>query len=168
MAAQHRLDPLQFSDPVAAFTEAHAEHLRLCDAFAAFCGDPDRWNDAGAATTFHTFFSRDLPRHVGHEDSTLLPVLSRLGWVAAGDADLAIMASHHERDRRLVKGLVPELARLAEGLGPTQAAGFAARGAAFVHGYRRHIAMEEAMIVPLATGLQASERRALLAAMIPA
>ncbi len=157
--------PHRFADPLDCLAAAHEAQRAMCDALEEFCADPDLWRRTPLAAALHARLGRELALHAGDEDEVLLPLLCRRGIVAADGATLAMAASQHARDRRLLHGLLPELGRLARGEAAGDAILLTTRGIAFAHAYRKHVAFEERDLMDPATALDAADRRAALAAM---
>lgn len=111
------------------------------------------------------FVANELGRHVADEETDLFPLL-RKRCLAGDDVDriLALLSGEHARDRELCHPVEAGLALCARREAP--AADFAAAIEAFVDAQRRHLAWENAVVLPLARKrLTRLDRRRLGAAM---
>jgi hypothetical protein len=125
--------------------------------FSAMARDLATWpgatpaDVADAAARVARYFSQALPLHVEDEDRSVAPRLAAAGL----DEALAVMGREHREAEALLAELAPlwdalarEPGRLAD-LGPATARG----GAALVDHMARHLAAEEAVVLPAVRAL---------------
>lgn len=111
------------------------------------------------------FVAKDVALHMADEEKGLFPLL-RARCVAHDGIErvLALVAAEHGRDLDLVRPVMEGLALCAQREAPNAA--FDGAVSAFVDSQRRHLAWENAFVLPLARKrLTAADRRRLSAAM---
>jgi hemerythrin-like domain-containing protein len=97
------------------------------------------------------YMREDLPLHVADEERDLFPLLRR----RAGPGDdiefiLALLASEHTRDRELSLGVIAALERCERGDTTVRLPDLKAALPAFAETQRRHLAWENALVIPRA------------------
>lgn len=159
-------DPRIFPDPSAAFPETppvppdplarlaadHAEQRHLCDTLEAIADLLPRLPERRACLAALEVLERHLPMHHADEELGLFPLLrARCEPEDRIDAILRELEDEHVDDEALLTEVVLTLRALAADRGPERdpaVAGYVLRG--FFESQRRHIAWEEATIMPLA------------------
>lgn len=97
-----------------------------------------------------TFFRVDLARHVEDEERDLLPLLrKRLSRSAELRGVFEQLQAEHEADERSMPLLTKMLSKLAARPGAALSIGFRVTAAGFVQAQRRHLAWENAVVLPL-------------------
>lgn len=143
--------PLMADTPLDEIDEAHVRKLALCDLLEGIADDlpnPDRANCMRAAAQI----TIELPIHHADEDLGLFPILR--GCCRPEDRVeplLARLEDEHLDDEATMEEIVTLLRRYAAGEASdsdADAAGYALRG--FFEGQRRHLALEDVMVMPLA------------------
>ena len=111
------------------------------------------------------FVAKDVALHVADEETDLFPLLRKRCIVRDGvERVLALVTAEHGRDLDLVRPVMEGLALCAQREAPDPAFGGAV--SAFVDSQRRHLAWENAFVLPLARKrLTAADRRCLSSAM---
>ncbi len=110
------------------------------------------------------YFTEDYPLHVGDEETDFFPLLrQRCADDATFIASLGTLAAEHREDVVRLSAVVAGLRQLAEaGQRDEVQEDFAARARAHTEALRRHIAWENAVLMPVARRrLQASDLRRL-------
>ena len=110
------------------------------------------------------YFTEDYPLHVADEEADLFPLLrQRCADDAAFIASLDTLAGEHREDVTHLAAVVDGLRRLAEaGQRDEVPAEFSAGARAYTDALRRHIAWENAVLMPVARAkLQSAEFRRL-------
>lgn len=149
-----RVSPLQASlleDPVAFLSAEHARQTVLLGHLERVARAPRARGARSLAHLLIAWLTQELPVHIADEEGSLYPRL------AAADAAgvLAGLHADHVHDREAVHGVVNGLRAIAEGKAPET--GFAAAAAAFAARHRRHLAIEEESVAPLARRVLSSE-----------
>jgi hemerythrin-like domain-containing protein len=110
------------------------------------------------------YFAEDYALHVGDEEADFFPLLrQRCGGDAAFIASLETLASEHREDAVRLAQVKAGLTSLADGpQRPELPLDFAAEARAYADALRRHIAWENAVLLPIArTRLHAADLRRL-------
>lgn len=159
------VDPRLLADPLD-FLEA--EHYRQRAALAhleRLRTETSLDRRAALARLVHDFVATDVAMHVVDEETDLFPILRRRCGARDGiERVFALIAAEHARDLDLARPVMAGLARCAKRAAPDP--GFQAAVTAFVDSQRRHLAWENAFVLPLARKrLTAADRRRLGAAM---
>lgn len=121
------------------------------------CAMIDRLPLAGSETlrsvgpALAAYLRQDFPAIVAEEEEGLLPLL-RQRLLLGDDLEPAIrqLSDEHRRDTQRALSLAAECDALGEGLDAEDVAGILAALAAFAEQQRRHLAWEEAIILPVA------------------
>lgn len=146
------LDPRLLAHPL---DFLHAEHYRLravltqLDGVArGAAGEAQR----KLARALVCYFGDDYALHIADEDTGLFPLLRRRCTEdAAFLAGLETLAAEHRDDDKRVAAVIAGLSALAEGPPRSEApAEFAAETRTFIEAQRRHIAWENAVLMPVA------------------
>lgn len=97
------------------------------------------------------FLRIDLAHHVADEEQDLFPLMRR-HCVPDDRIDTVfqILVAEHKADEELMRGVLDGLAAIASGAGQKPGRGFRPAVRAFVETQRRHLAWENALILPLA------------------
>jgi hypothetical protein len=148
------IDPKLFLEPVDFLLADHYRQRSLCRLLDGIATEPPGLATQVPALVVHTYLCRDLPWHIADEEIQLFPRLRERAHPGDGtDEMLALLEREHGGDQAQAKDLLESLDRLAQGLAPIDGAAFAARARAFAEIQRRHLAWENAMVVPLARRL---------------
>ncbi len=126
-------------------------------ALHSICAIIDRLPLSDAGTLRHlgpalaAYLRQDFPAIVAEEEEGLLPLL-RQRLLLGDDLEPAIrqLSDEHRRDMQRALSLAVECEALAEGLDSEDVSGILAALAAFAEQQRRHLAWEEAIILPVA------------------
>lgn len=146
-AAGARVAPLQaalLDDPVAFLSAEHARQTVLLGHLERVARAPLGRAARGLAAMLLGWLTAELPVHIEGEERSLYPRL------AAHDASgvLRTLQAQHREDRNAVRAVLAGLRRAAAGKAP--GADFTPAALAFASGHRRHLALEEAAVTPLA------------------
>ncbi|TCZ57324.1 hemerythrin domain-containing protein [Roseicella aquatilis] len=142
-----RVAPLQaalLDDPVAFLSAEHARQTVLLAHLERVARAPLARAARGLAAMLLRWLTTELPVHIEDEERSLYPLL------AAHDASgvLRTLQAQHRENQRAIRAVMAGLHRTAAGDAPEPA--FAAAALAFATGHRRHLALEEAVVTPLA------------------
>lgn len=149
-------------DPIAFLSAEHARQTVLLGHLERVARDPQARAARGLAAALVRWLKEEMPLHLADEERSLYPRL------AAHDdrGVLERLREEHRRDQRLIADLVSGLRRAAEGRAPEP--GFAEIARGFAAGHRRHLALEESTLAPLARRCLSPEAMAALAAEMAA
>lgn len=158
-------DPRLLAEPIDFLEAEHYRqrvalaHLKRVRAEKA----PDR--RAGLARLVLDFVAKDIANHVADEEADLFPLMrARCGPADGIERILTQVSAEHARDYELASPVTDGLERCARREEPGD--GFGAAVDAFVESQRRHLAWENAFVLPLARKrLTPADRKRLGAAM---
>lgn len=141
----------QLSDPLAVIAHEHRWQERLCDALERIADDLPDNVDRMLVSTILPMLQQDLDIHVRDEELGLFPLL--LARAAPEDNFAGIMevlSREHAADEGFAEEIIDELEclRTSERPGNPDMVGYMLRG--FFEGQRRHLAWEDAVVLPLA------------------
>lgn len=145
--AKARVAPLQaalLEDPVAFLSAEHARQTVLLGHIERVARAPLNRAARGLAAMLLDWLSAELPVHIEDEERSLYPRLAAHDTVGV----LRTLQAQHREDRNAVRTILAGLRRAAAGKAP--GADFAPAALAFASGHRRHLALEEAAVTPLA------------------
>ena len=149
-----QIDPKLFLEPVDFLLADHYRQRTLCRLLDGIVAEPPGLATQAPAAAVCTYLRRDLPWHIADEEIQLFPRLRERALPGDGTAEmLSLLEREHGGDQAQVNDLLENLDRLAQGLAPTDSTAFAARVRGFAEVQRRHLAWENAMVVPLARRL---------------
>ena len=139
-----------FFDPLAAIEADHALHYELCDMLEEIADSlpaafrPERCQQALGTLRV------DLPRHHADEEYGLFPLLKAVAEAASLGHALGRLEEDHQGDEANCDDLIPILELMANGEPPDnpEMVGYMLRG--FFEAYRRHVAWENSIVLPLA------------------
>ena len=138
------------ADPLTYIFAEHWRHRQYCNALeeaAAMQAVPP-----GLLRRLADFLRIDMARHVQDEEEDLFPLL-RQRAEPEDDIErlLGILSADHDADRAIVRDLRRQLEAAADaGVGPAARSGLAETIGRFVAHKRRHIALENAVALPIA------------------
>jgi len=143
--------PRNIEDPLDILVHEHVRQEWLCDVLETIAdGLPGKLECALAGMVIEAL-RNDLPLHHKDEEEGLFPLLCRRA-VPEDNIDGVIrqLCREHLADDTYCDDLIDVLAALAEGRPPEnpEMAGYMIRG--FFESYRRHIAFENVVVLPLA------------------
>jgi len=131
-------------DPIAFLSAEHARQTVLLAHLERVVRAPRARGARELARALLDWLSFDLPLHIADEECSLYPRLR--GRDAEGVLDR--LSAEHHRDREMVHTIIQGLRSVAAGTALSP--GFAEMARAFVEAHRAHLALEEAVIAPLA------------------
>lgn len=145
------LDKESFDQPIDFIRGDHERQSVICSWLEGCADREDRAAIANAAQPLLTFFTQDLPRHAMDEEEDLFPLLRRRCSPDDGiERILDQLSREHLLDRDLVEFLVEDLEALAAHLQLPHAIRFFNNLKAFAMTQVRHLAWENATVLPLA------------------
>lgn len=146
-----QIDPKLFLEPVDFLLADHYRQRTLCRLLDAIAAEPPGLATQVPASAVRDYLRRDLAWHIADEEIQLFPRLRERAPPNDGTVEmLSLLEREHGGDQAQANDLLDNLDRLARGLVPIDGAAFAARVRGFAEVQRRHLAWENAMIVPLA------------------
>lgn len=137
-------------EPVEYFYAEHFRQRCLCVALDEVMASPSDPRVPKRAAAILEFLEHELPRHIEDEEQTLFPML-RLRCKAEDRIDqiLGLLCEEHERDDVLGAALMAGLRRIAAGTASPSWDAFWRAATAFSETQRRHLAWENAVVLPL-------------------
>ena len=145
-------DPLQF---------IHAEHARIracCEQLVRLADDLDAEGASESAASILTFLENELPRHVVDEEQDLFPLLERRAL--PGDRIspvIELLRMEHRDDVEFGHPLLEPLHAIATGRQPADVSWFKNYVRTFETLQRRHHALEDKVVMPLAADCFSAE-----------
>ncbi|MGF1627880.1 MAG: hemerythrin domain-containing protein [Kiloniellaceae bacterium] len=144
------VEPALLSDPLDFFFAEHYRQRKLCNLMEQLATAAAL--DAPVATGILDFLRHDMVLHVQDEEEDLFPLM-RLRCAPADEIErvLSALTAEHAGDRHL-SGLVVEglEAALADGRPPSACPRLREAMVDFVRNQRRHLALENSVVLPLA------------------
>ncbi|MDJ0942377.1 MAG: hemerythrin domain-containing protein [Kiloniellales bacterium] len=145
------LGPNDFLAPIDFILAEHYRQRLLCEGLAKLTESMELAPVAALATRLRTFLDRDLRLHLEDEEKDLFPLL----WQRAKPEDnvkdiLDLLSDEHGRDEDLVDFLLEDLALLAGGAQLANPIRFLVNVREFAETQRRHLAWENALLLPVA------------------
>lgn len=140
-----------FLEPIEFILNEHYRQRRLCDRLDELTADMETSPVAQRADALQTFLTEDLRLHLEDEERDFFPLLRK----RCKDEDevgeiLDMLSQEHELDRDLVGFLLDDLKILASGQQLVNPIRFLVNVREFTETQRRHLAWENAMVLPLA------------------
>jgi hemerythrin-like domain-containing protein len=129
----------------------HVRQRKVCDALDILAAGTARDDDALAiADAVVAYLSGDFLLHIQDEEIDLFPYLEAAANRDGDVASIEGLKRDHVTDLALAKALVTELRQLAVSEGAPRSAGFNRGAVAFTMTERRHLGLEDQVILPLA------------------
>ena len=145
------LDPASFESPVDFLAAEHERQLAICDLLDHLARNPRHAAAFGELRQVRDYLVRELPLHTQDEEEDLFPMLARRCPKNDDVQDIfALLRREHDTDRGLVEELVANLDALLAGHALPDPAAFMANAFAVSETQRRHLAWENAVILPRA------------------
>ena len=142
--------PFPDGNPLDWFAAEHERHREICSMMRDLAGARDVLPEPLAAVA--QFLRQDMPRHLAEEEQELFPLLRKRAQ-PEDDVDqvLGRLCAEHGGDRARAADLERAVARcLAAREPPAQDPQFAAALASFATHELQHLALENAVVLPLA------------------
>jgi hemerythrin-like domain-containing protein len=144
-------EPREFEDPIE-FIYAEHERIRICiERLGRLAGDPSAPDSTGSAADILDMLENGLPRHIRDEEEDLFPLLE--GRCPDDDKAIAVMKllqGEHQEDVEVGRALIEPLRVIVDGVPPPDPRLFTNHVRAFTLLQRRHMAMENNLVLPLA------------------
>lgn len=137
-------------EPVDYLMADHVRQRKVCDALDILAADATQVDTLTIADAVVAYLSGDFLLHIQDEEIDLFP---RLQAAAEGDNDVASIESlkrDHVAALALAKGLVADLRQMAVSDGARRSADFNRIAVEFTVTERRHLGLEDQVILPLA------------------
>lgn len=159
------VDPRLLADPLDYLEAEHYRHRAALAHLERLRAERSLDQRAVLARLVLEFVAKDVALHVADEEKDLFPLLRARCSARDGiERVLALVAAEHGRDLDLVRPVMEGLVLCAQREAPNEA--FDGAVLAFVDSQRRHLAWENAFVLPLARKrLTAADRRRLREAM---
>ncbi len=140
-----------FREPIDYLFADHYRQRIVCKHLDQIALDPGTDQVARLAEAVLGFLERDLPLHIADEEQDLFPRLrTRCEPVDQIDGILTQLFEEHARGQELGLHLSTGLRRLAEGDPSAKDDAFLKAASSFAESQRRHFALEETSVLPLA------------------
>jgi hemerythrin-like domain-containing protein len=155
-----RVAPLQrrlLQDPIAFLSAEHGRQTVLLGHLERVARAPLARAAPVLAAMLLDWLTSELPTHIADEERSLYPLLTAHDTAGV----LVRLQAQHRGDKAAIPAVIMGLRRVAAGEPP--APDFAAAALAFAAGHRRHLALEEAAVTPLARRVLTDEALAALA-----
>jgi len=145
------VDPKLFLDPAEFLLADHNRQRNLWRLLETVAVEPHSTDRRTRAEVVLNYLVHDLIWHVEDEELQVFPRLRERMPPGDGTADmLTLLERDHRGDRRLAEELLEPLDRLIAGVTPHEPVEFAARARVIVELQRRHLAWENALVIPQA------------------
>lgn len=132
----------------------YADHYRqrcLCTALDEMMARPDDPTVPECAEAVLAFVEHDMVLHIEDEEESLFPLLGKRALPEDRlEQVLGLLSEEHERDKALAASLCAGLKRVAAGTASPSWDAFWRAATAFSETQRRHLAWENAVVLPLA------------------
>ena len=141
----------QAPDPIAILREEHALQNELCDLLEAIADGLPHQFDRSLADVSVSILETGMPSHMRLEEEALFPLLRRrISATHALHSALECLEHEHDRDGAALVEIIDALrSAITDGrVSNPDMLGYMLRG--FFDGQRRHIAWEEAVVLPVA------------------
>lgn len=146
-----RPEPADFERPLGVIRKVHERQGEVCDRLDELIRHLSVDPIAEEARALLDFLTEELPRHVGDEEEDLFRLLEARCPPEDGlPALLDQLSREHELDEDLVDFLVDDLRTLVSGHRLSNPVRLLNNVRAFTETQRRHLAWEEATVLPLA------------------
>jgi hemerythrin-like domain-containing protein len=146
-------DPKSFRAPLDFIAAEHERQLLACEWLKQHAEDIAEGRGAPSAGAILGFLTKDLPLHTADEEKSLFPLL-RKRCRPEDNIDRALdqLQSEHTLDGNVAEFIVSDLAVIAKGAVLANRIHLAINLCNFADSHRRHIAWENAIVLPLAHG----------------
>ncbi len=149
--AESAIDPRSFLTPIALLDREHYRQSVTYGMLRVLADDPSRATAADDARAVLRSLEEHLPLHVKDEEEDLMPLLERRCRGARQfEAMRAQLLKEHDTDQKSGATLMAALRQLAAGEPPTDCAAFTVLARAFAEMQERHLAWENAVLLPMA------------------
>ena len=156
-------------DPITIIENVHAQHAALCDTLECIADSLPKAIDADLCASVLDVLKNDLPLHHKDEEDGLFPILREK---ALTDESLAIhlnqLSWEHSADESAAHEIAEALEKLASGEHPENPNMLGYMLRAFFESYRRHLHLEDTVLLPLARDRLSAEELAKLSAIMTA
>lgn len=150
-ATAEPVDPRSLLDPVGFLEQEHHRQTVIFGLLRSLARDPHRASARDEAGAVLSSLTEHLPLHIADEEEDLFPALERHCAGEDGFERMRVQLSkEHATDDTLVGTLKADLRTLSEGKSLGDEANFAAKAEAFAELQERHLAWENASVLPLA------------------
>jgi hemerythrin-like domain-containing protein len=140
-----------FREPVEFILADHYRQRQVCDLLEDIACHAAPESERAAAALVLDYLERELPLHVADEEKDLFPRLRQRALPEDSVPDLLrLLGGEHARDETLARGLLAALRRIADGQPLNDPGTFRRLAGTFGETHRRHIAWENAFLLPLA------------------
>ena len=143
--------PGDFLEPVEFILAEHYRQRLLCDGLVKLTETMELGPVTALAASLQSFLDRDLRLHLEDEEQDLFPLLRKRAQPEDNITDiLDLLSEEHGLDRDLVDFLLEDLAVLAGGTQIANPIRFLVNVREFAETQRRHLAWENALLLPVA------------------
>jgi hemerythrin-like domain-containing protein len=146
-----RLEAETFLEPLDFFLGEHLRQHAICAALDAIVLNPRHDRAREEIGCILTYLNEGLPLHLSDEEEDLFPLLEQRCLPADRvDEVLRLLRSEHEKDGELAEDVKAGLRRIADGQPLRDPERFFRSTVALAETQRRHLAWENAVVLPLA------------------
>jgi hemerythrin-like domain-containing protein len=151
IATADALDPRSFQSPVDFLAAEHERQLAICDLLDHLAHNPRHAAASGELTQVRDYLVHELPLHTEDEEQDLFPVLAeRCPKTDNVQEIFGLLRREHDTDKVLIDELVANLDALIGGQALADPSAFMANALAVSEAERRHLAWENAVVLPRA------------------
>lgn len=138
-------------DPITWLGDDHGRQHTACDVLERLIRNPRHSATGADIETTYWCLGEALPMHIADEEEDFLPLLARRCGLSDRFAEIsATLRTNHESERLLAQAVAGELERLIEGEALSRPVRFFGDTIRLYRIIRRHIAWENAVLMPLA------------------
>jgi hemerythrin-like domain-containing protein len=147
----HPVERADLASPIAFLAREHERQLTICMMVDRLVHNPRHGAERAEMEAVRKYLFEDLPLHMADEEEGLFPLLRRR-CPPDDDMDEVFHLLHreHAKDENLKQQLCHDLDQLLEGCALDDPARFLMNAFAFSETHRRHLAWENAVILPRA------------------
>lgn len=141
----------ELQDPIEFIFNEHYRQRQLCDALDVLTSEMETGPVAELASNLIVFLTEDLRLHLEDEERDFFPLLRRRSEPEDGIEEvLDLLSEEHGLDEDLVEFLLEDLRTLASGHQLANPTRFLVNVREFAETQRRHLAWENALLLPVA------------------
>ena len=149
-SAPEALAEARFLDPLGFIREEHRRQEELCAVLEGLVDDFTKPSSRDKATGILTYLTQELPLHEQDEEEGLIPLLQARCHDAAARGLLSRLRGQHADDRARVATLIADLDALCVEVPLGDPGAFVLNALMLAETWRRHLAWENDVLLPLA------------------
>ncbi|MDJ0949222.1 MAG: hemerythrin domain-containing protein [Alphaproteobacteria bacterium] len=150
IAFQTPCEPRDFLDPLEFLLADHHRQRSLCDTLDALAEGPVDGDTPATVEAVLSYLIEVMPLHIADEEEDLFPLLARRSRPTDGFDDIVtVLRAEHQADEELFEPVIDAIRRLTDPESPVRSRHIRPVPA-FAEAQRRHLAWENAVVLPLA------------------